>query len=399
MSSFTYNALTREGQEVEGVVSASTRQEALSKLRREGYTPTKIKDKTLIKTRPLSLKIKKGESTAIVRQLSGLMEGGLPLYKGLTILTDRYRDKRIKSIIEEISEEVKKGSPLSESFSAHPGIFPKLLVSMARAGEAGGALEKALGRYAAYAEREEDLKNRLGTMMVYPFLMAVTITGTIFFLLTFVIPRLVLIYEELEQILPLPTRILIVASNFTGRFWWAILISALLFIIGIRGYLATSQGRVSFDRLKLKTPLLGEILNKLLFSRLALALGTLIQSGVPILEALSLGKEAVDNEYLSSKLADLHQGVKEGKGMAGPLMEDPIFPDQFSQMVAVGEESGNLEEMLLKVSNIYDREVENSLKRLTTLLEPLMVILMGLVVGFVVVAMLLPLFSIKLFLE
>lgn len=397
MSSFEYNALTREGREVKGIVSASTREEALSRLRSEGYTPTEIKEKTLIK--PLFQKIKRGEGTAIIRQLSGLMEGGLPLYKGLTILTNRYRDKGIKSIIEEITEQVKRGSPLSESFSAHPEIFPQLLVSMTRAGEAGGALEKALSRYAGYAEREEDLRKRVGTMMIYPLLICMVTLGTILFLLGFVIPRLVLIYEELGQILPLATRILIAASNFTGRFWWVIFISVLLFIIGIRGYLATSQGRVNLDRLKLKTPLLGEILNKLLFSRLALALGTLIQSGVPILEALSLGKETVGNEYLSSKLTNLHQEIKEGKGMAGPLMEDPIFPDQFSQMVAVGEESGNLEEMLLKVSNIYDREVEDSLKRLTALLEPFMVILMGLVVGFVVVAMLLPLFSIKIFLE
>ncbi|MEW5767491.1 MAG: type II secretion system F family protein [bacterium] len=393
MNSFTYNALTKEGREIKGVLTAQTRQEALGKLQREGYIVVDIEGDR--RSTPLPPRINKGKVTLLIRQLSSLMEGGLPLYKGLTILANQYKDEGIKSIIEQIKEAVRKGSHLSDALSNHKTIFPGLLIGMVKAGEASGQLEEALSRFAVYAEREEDLKNKVKTIMIYPILISVMTLASIFFILTFVIPRMVIIYEALEQILPLPTRLLILASSLLGKFWWIGLIFILLLIISLKACLKTRNGRRTFDRLKLRIPLVGEILNKFLISRLALTLGTLIRSGVPVLEAISITRETIGNEYVSSGLDNLRQGVKEGKGIAEQLTGEPLFSDQLTQMVACGEESGNLEEMLIRSSNIYEREAENSLKRLMILLEPAMIIMMVLVVGFVVVAMLLPLCSLK----
>ncbi|MFL6519110.1 MAG: type II secretion system F family protein [Chthoniobacterales bacterium] len=422
MPRFTYIALDSRGQESTGSVDAATTNEAVGELRRAGYFPTHLSEESAVaaaqtKTRPQkkAKAPRSGGKTGSInivlfrrrtvkpkvlmiftRQLATLIDAGLPLLRGLNVLAKQERDSVLKNTINNLADSIQGGSTFSEALAQHPRIFNDLYVNMVKAGELGGVLEVVLTRLAEFQEKAQKIKNKVVAAMVYPLIVLVLAVGIMTFLLVFIVPRFEAIFHDMLGDKPLPTITIFVigVSSFVQNHW-AILLGALAaFMLGYKIIARTRSGRNVIDRIKLRAPLFGDLIRKTAISRFSRTLGTLVTSGVPILQALTITRETAGNSVIARAISQVHDSVKEGESIRLPLEASGAFPPMVISMIDVGEETGELPEMLLKIAEVYDDEVDNSVAALTSLLEPIMIVFLALVVGTIVIALFMPLISI-----
>ena len=422
MPRFTYIALDSLGQESTGLVEASTTNEAISELRRAGYFPTHVYEEGAAAAaqpkpaRQKKVKEPRAERKAggmnivlfqkktvkakvlmiFTRQLATLIDAGLPLLRGLNVLAKQERDSVLKNTINKLADSVQGGSTFSEGLAQHPHLFNDLYVNMVKAGELGGVLEVVLTRLAEFQEKAQKIKNKVVAAMVYPMIVMVLAVGIMAFLLVFIVPRFEAIFHEMLGDKPLPTITIFVigVSGFVQNHWAILAEAIVVAIVGYNIVSRTSGGRNLLDRVKLGAPLFGDLIRKTAISRFSRTLGTLVTSGVPILQALTITRETAGNNVIARAISRVHDSVKEGESIVVPLESSGAFPPMVVSMIDVGEETGQLPEMLLKIAEVYDDEVDNSVAALTSLLEPIMIVFLALVVGTIVIALFMPLISI-----
>jgi len=405
MAIFSYQATDKKGQEVTGMVEADSLALAINQVRSLGYFPTKVKEdagklarrQRSAKGKGLSLSIgggiKRKEITQMTRQLATLIDAGLPLLRSLSILYDQQKPGKLKNVLDELVNDVQGGTTFSEGLAKHPKAFDKLYVNMVRAGEVGGMLEVVLNRLAEFAEKREALARRVKSAMVYPLMVILVATGIVTFLLMKVVPTFAEIFSDLGGALPGPTQILVNISEFLKTQYWKLIAYIIGTIVGIKLIFKVEIAQSIRDRVVLKLPLFGALTRKIGVARFARTLGTLITSGVPILQSLTIVKETITNRVIANAVGEVHDSIREGETIAGPLEESGAFPPMAVNMIDVGEETGNLDSMLLKVADIYDAEVEAAIEGLLQMMEPAIMVGLGGVIGFIVIAMYLPIFN------
>jgi type II secretion system protein F len=394
---FQYVAIGADGQRCAGRVEAETRQEALARIKDLGHQPVRLEmgaaEAPAAAPTVRARRITSGEIAQFMRQFADLTLAGLTLDRGLTILSEQSENARMRGLLEEIQTEVRSGAALSQALEHYPRYFPPMVVNMLRAGEMSGQLGEVLERLAQFAEREQARRAQIVSAMVYPAVLLFIAVSTLVFLLTFVVPRLSGVFEDLGADLPLPTQILLLVTDTLTTWWWAILagIGASWVLFGI--YRRTEAGAYQIDRMALRIGVMGKVWRKVIVARFARALGTLVAGGVPILEALRIAGQAAANRIYVRAAADLEERVKGGETISAAMRATGQFPPVLIHMTAVGEETGDLPRVLLRVAETLDNESETAMKRLTTLIEPAIVLLMGGFVGFIVLSILLPVFQ------
>ncbi len=381
-----------DGQIVEGVIDAADEKAALNILKDSGVIPLKISlpDKGLRKR--FSIRSSKADLLTFTTELSSLLTAGLPLDRSLNILSEISGNRQMDTVIKAVLKSIRGGSSFSDSLRQHPKIFPNLYVNMIRAGESGGVLDVVLEKLNEFLEAAKELRELVLSAMIYPVILFLTGVASIIVLLGYVIPRFSTIFSEIGIQLPLPTRFLISISTVISSYWWLFLIIIVAGWFLFRSYRKTEQGTYQWDSFKLKV--LGEIIRKLETARFSRTLGTLLKSGVPLLQALENAKDVIDNRIIASSIDAVSEDAKEGKGIAGPLYQANAFPQLALSMIKVGEETGQLDLMLLKVAETYEKSLKISLKRFLSLLEPALILIMACVIGFIVISMLMAIFSI-----
>ena len=384
---------------VEGTVEADSEPAAIAQLASAGVYPLVLAEE-LVDCRPgvrvVRRRVPSRTLAYLSRQLADLLSGGLPLFNALSLLSRQTTQRVLREAIREVSEAVREGTALSEALSRHPEVFSPLYIGMIRAGEAGGGLDAVLVRLAELAEEESELKNRVAMALVYPLVVLVIGLLTIVVLLTYVVPKLAELFAESGQLLPLPTRILLAISGALSHWWWAWLLGLLCALGAVRTFRFSPRGSALMDRLILQLPLVGTLVRKLQTARLTRSLGVMVGQGVPVLQALEVANSLVSNLTVRQELRRVAEALREGESLSKALKASGQFPVFVSNLLAVGEESGTLETALLKVASTYDRETDRTLRILTTVLEPLLIVAVGLVVMFIVISMLLPIFQVGL---
>jgi general secretion pathway protein F len=402
MPDFAYKATDSMGKIVEGLMEAPAKQEVITKLQSLGYIPIKIGNPS--KGRGFSLdidlmgifkRVSSRDVMAFTQQLSTLLSAGLPLDKSLFIVSDLTEKSELKRVVSDVLSSIQEGISFADALLKHPKVFSKLYINMVRAGEAGGVLELVLERLEDFLESSQELKDYITSSMLYPLLLTGVCGLTIVLLLTFVIPKFSAMFEDVGGGIPASAQLLLSASEFMKSYWWLLLGLLVGAYAGIRRYLGTEQGKFQWDGLKLKLIMVKPLVQKVEVARFARTLGTLIKSGVPILQSLNIVKETIGNRVIASSLTGIHEGIKEGEGIAKPLKNAKTFPSLAIHMITVGEETGKLDEMLLKVADTYDLDVRNAIKRLVALLEPCLILFMAFVVGSIVIIMLLAIISVN----
>ena len=398
MPVFEYKGLTIEGKNVKGFIDADSLQNAKNKLRQSGIYPVEVVEEIGrryergIRYNPLR-RINKQEIAIFTRQLATLLLAGLPLMEALTASIDHIDDPQLKKTIIKVRENVKEGKSLAESMGEFPRVFSSLYINMVQAGEASGALDIVLARLADFQEGQIKLRNKIWATLTYPILMLFIGIGVLAFLFTFVIPQVTKVFEDTGQVLPLPTIILINISSFLSSYWWLIGVGLIGVAIGIIKYIKTPTGRALYDRWILNLPLFGKIVKLIAISRFARTLSTLLTSSVPLIISMDIVKTVVANTFISRALEQVKEDIREGASLSEALKKTKIFPSMVIQMTMAGEKSGQLEDMLKKVADIYDNEIDTTVAGLTSLLEPVMILIMGVIVLFVVLSILLPIFE------
>jgi general secretion pathway protein F len=401
MPVYSYAGLDPNGKSVSGIIDAESPRAARSKLRRTGVFPTNVAETKEAESAPRASRsirsfferVGSQELSVTTRQLSTLVSAGLPLVDCLTALIDQVDSERLKSMLSQTRERVNEGSSLADALAEHPRVFSELYVNMVRAGEASGALDVVLLRLAEYTESTARLRSKLRAALTYPAIMVVVGSGILFFLLSYVVPKITRIFVESKQVLPLPTRVLIATSGMLSSWWPVLLLLLAAAALGFRYYVRTPTGRYNYDRWVLRSPVFGKLLQKIAVARFSRTLSTLLKSGIGLLPSLDIVKNIVDNRVLYEATEDARDAIREGQSIAPPLKKSGIFPPLMIHMIAVGEKSGQLEEMLFKTAETYEGEVDTSISTLTTLLEPVMIVFMGGVVTFIVLSILVPIFQ------
>jgi len=404
MAEFIYKASDRTGKIIEGSLDAGDEPSVVSKLRSMGYIPIRIGPATERKKFTLSLKVSfdspfkrvSGKALlAFTQELSTLIKAGLPLDRSLSIITEITDDENLKGIVQELLKDVRGGKSFSEALAHHPRVFNRLYVNMIKAGEAGGVTEIVLERIVDFLERSQELKSTIINAMIYPAVLISVMSLVISIMLIFVVPKFVSIFDMMGQELPLPTQILLSFSLAVKNFWWLILGAAAACYIWFKSYTRTEKGRLKWNAVQLQLSLIKDFILKIEVARFSRTLGTLITSGVPLLQALGIVKEVIGNVVISNSIGGIQQAVKEGKGVFQPMKSVGLFPSLALHMIRVGEETGNMEDMLIRVADTYDQEVQNAVKRFLSFLEPALILLMSLLVGFIVLSIIWAIFSIN----
>ena len=397
MATFAYVGRDGAGQVVTGAIDGDTEVAAISRLQEMGYLITSLKRRaTQPKVEDLLMRlqgVKLKDLTVFTRQLATMINAGLTIIASLTILQAQATSQRLKEILAKVRGEVEGGLPLSDSLGSHPEAFNQLYVNMVRAGETGGALDDVLARLSTFLEKELALRQKVKSAMVYPILIASAAAGIVGFIVFFVLPKFVNVFQDLGVPLPLPTRFLIWFTIASRQYWYVFVLIFVVAVYGFRYYIGTPNGRVWFDGFKLRMPLFGPVNRNVVMARFCRTLGTLIHSGVPILHALDVVSKATSNVVLIKAIDAVRTSIREGETISGPLQASGIFPPMVVQMVAVGERTGALDTMLAKVADFYDTEVEYAVAALTSVLEPMLIMVMGGIVGFIVISFYLPLFT------
>jgi len=400
MPEFLYKATTLGGETVEGLMDGKDEESIIQGLHRLGYIPIRI---TSTQERRPSLRLSSflpqrvGVKNLLIftQELSTLISAGLPLDRSLGILGTLTENERLSEAVKDVLKRIEGGNSLAEALGNHPRIFPKLYVNMVKAGESGGFLEVILSRLAQYLQSTKEIRDYLISVMIYPLILMVVSGVSIVILMTFVIPRFARIFSDMGQAIPLSTQIMLSISYSIKSYWWIGLGIILMIYLGLRIYNQDEERRLRWDKFKLRWVAIGDLIKKVEVARFSRTLGTLIQSGVSILPALNLVQEISQNRVISRSIAYVHDRLREGKAISKSLEEAGVFPPLAVHLISVGEETGKLDAMLIKVAESYEENVRNTIKRFVSLLEPLIILVMGAVVGFIVISMLLAIFSIN----
>ena len=401
MPVYEYRALDKKGKKLKGIIDAESESQARSKLRSSGKYPVSIKE-SLSKsglagkksgTIGFFTRVRSEEINVMTRQLATLIGAGIPLIQALTSLVEQTGNSSLKKVIAQIKESVNEGNTLTQALGEHPKLFASVYVNMVRAGEASGSLDVVLEKLADFGEKQEVLKGRLRAALIYPIFMAFIGTAILFVLITYIVPNITQVFNDMGKVLPLPTLFLLGLSEFLKSYWWGLLIAASLVVLGVRLSIQKSYGRSVWDLVKLKSPVVGTVIQKVILARFASTLGSLLGSGVGLMTSMKIVRTLVNNVHVSGVIDEAIIQIQKGQNMADSLSSSVWFPPMFVQMIAVGEQSGSLEGMLKKVAKAYEREVETSIVAMTSLIEPIMIVGMGAAVGFVVLSILLPIFE------
>jgi len=402
MPVFEYKGWDARGKRTQGVVDADGPQAARVKLKRAGIYTIELNQRTADRGKPwlrkISLNRKSGAVTRrdvslSTRQLATLIGGGLPLVTALNAMVEQVENERFTAVLADVKERINEGAGFADALAAHPSVFSPLYVNMIRAGETSGALEAVLIRLADFLEGQEELRGKIMSALIYPAIMLVVGVVVVLFMVGYVIPQVQVIFEETQQALPLPTTILLGFTDFVRHWGW---LGALVLIGGVfafRRYIKTEKGRRKWDDFRIRAPVFGKLHTTVATSRFARTLSTLLTSGVPLVRSLDIVEHVMGNTLLAEAVRNSRNAIAEGTDLAAPLKASGMFPPIVVHMVAVGEKTGDLEQMLTHVADAYDTEVELRIRSLTSMLEPAMLIMMGLVIGFVVVSVLLPIFQ------
>ena len=402
MPVFTYRAADRRGQTVDGVMEAPDARAVVERLHREAFYPIRVEPHAERRRLGAALslttagRVRPRELLAFTQQLATLFEAGLPLDRALTILEELAPTPRLKTIVTDLIHGVRGGSSLSDALLRHhPRPFSRLYVNMVRAGEKGGVLEVTLRRLAEFLEARAAFRDAVVSALAYPLVITFVGAAAIVFLLTFVIPRFATIFADLGQAIPLPTQILLAVSTNARAYWWVVPPVVLAVALVWRLWTSTAEGRLAWDQWVLRLPIVGSLATKIETARFTRTLGTMLKSGVPVLGAMAVVGDMMSNQAIAGAVGRISQDVKRGGTIAVSMKEHAPFPALAVHMVRVGEETGRLEEMLLKVADTFEGEVRTELKRVIGLFEPIIILAMGVLVAFIVVAMLLAIFSIN----
>ena len=426
MPKFNYVAMDTKGKEITGVLESDNTTSAIGRIREMGYFPTNVTEvgkekkksagkaasaptgaasakpagkkggKFAINNLLVGSKVKSKVLTAFTRQLATLIDAGLPLLRGLDVLRKGEKHPALKRTLSQLAEAVEGGSTFSEALAQHPKIFTKLYVNMVRAGEAGGVLDVTLSRLADFQEKAQKIKNKVVSAMVYPTVVIVVALTIVTFLMIFIVPKFQEIFRDLLEGKGLPplTLFVMAISNIVKNQALFVVIGIAVLVISIKLIGKTVKGRYVLDKIKLNAPVFGQLIRKVSIARFTRTLGTLIASGVPILQALNIVRETAGNAVIADAVGKVHDAVKEGERIVQPLESSNVFPPMVISMVDVGEETGALPDMLMKIADVFDDEVDNAVGAITSLLEPIMIVFLAVVVGTIVIAMFMPLISV-----
>jgi type IV pilus assembly protein PilC len=393
MAVFVYQGRTASGVQ-NGEIEAPDRSSAVGELRRRAILVTKIAEKTAPKMSfKFGGKVKDKEMAIFTRQFSTMIDAGLPLVQCLNILAEQSESKTLRSVTGQVARHVEAGSTLADALRRHPRTFDDLFTNLVEVGEAGGILDVVLQRLAAYIEKAAALKRKVKAAMVYPCAIIGVALLVVIFMLTFVIPTFAQMFKDLGADLPLPTKIVMLLSDFVRSYILLLIAGMIGAVMALRSYYRTEGGRATIDALMLKLPVFGTLVRKVAVARFTRTLGTLVQSGVPILDGLRITARTAGNKVVEKAVLQCRAAVTEGKTLADPLRTSGVFPPMVTQMISVGEQTGALDAMLSKIADFYDDEVDTAVSTLTSLLEPIMIVFLGVVVGGLVVAMYLPIFK------
>ncbi len=405
MPTFEVVATDKTGREIRRTINAPNKEAVAEQLRKQGLTPDSITEKTAetrLRRRAATggffrRRVKLKDLAMFCRQFATMIGAGVPLVRCLDVLEQQTSSPALKMIIRDIEQEIEGGATLSRAMQKHPRAFSNLAVGLVRAGEVGGVLDETLDRLANFLESDLELRRRVKSSMTYPTLVIIFAFGIVMFLATFIIPKFIGLFKELgmkEEDFPLPTLMLVRFSNFVTQKWWVMILILIGLYIAFNRFKATKTGKRIWDRIKLKAPVFGRLNHELAIARFARTLATLLSSGVPILHALETVAGTVDNDIIADAILQSRASIREGDTIAAPLAASRMFPPMVVQMITIGEETGQLDAMLSKVADFYEAEVQAKLESLTAALEPVLIVFLGVVVGFIVVSMFLPLISI-----
>ncbi|OGQ13817.1 MAG: type II secretion system protein GspF [Deltaproteobacteria bacterium RIFCSPHIGHO2_02_FULL_40_11] len=402
MPLFEYKGLDQSGKNVKGRIDGDNQKVARAKLRKQGIFPTQLTEKKVtdkagsgINLKAFFQRITVNEIAIMTRQLATLSKAHIPLVDALVAITDQIENEKLKLIMTDVKEQVNEGASFAQALEKHPQVFSNLFVNMVKAGESSGTLDSVLLRLADFTEASVKLKNKVVGSMTYPILMMVVGTAIVSGLFIFVIPKITAIFSDMERALPLITQIVIKISDLLRTQWYLIITGLLAIVYFTRKFLKTNKGKQLFDKWILKVPVLGRLVRILAISRFAQTLSTLLQGGVPLLSAMDIVKNVVDNTTIQRAIIEARNNISEGESLAAPLKESGHFPPMVTHMIAIGEKSGELENMLNTIAETYEEELNTTLSAMTQLLEPLMIVVMGAVVGVIVMAILLPILDLN----
>jgi type IV pilus assembly protein PilC len=422
MAKFKYTAIDSNGKQKTGTVDAENQEDANSKLSAAGLMPTKVTasgsggakssgkgksaGKGKKKARGFGKIIKQEDLSTFTRQLATLLEAGLPLLRALEVMIRQERNLRFKAVLEQIAEQVKSGNSFSDGLSQHPKVFDRLYINMVKAGEAGGVLDTVLSRLAGFMEKALKTKKKVKSAMVYPIVVVFVAVAIVALLMAFVVPKFQTIFDDMLEgaALPKPTQIVINISEtfqkvmfFTDSMIINIILDIaiiILFVVVVKLIMKTKPAQIAFNWLAINTPKIGELARKVNIARISRTFGTLLSSGVPILQSITISKDITGNTYYSSALSRIHDSVRDGEALAAQMERESVFPNMVTSMVDVGEETGELAEMLNRIADNYDEDVDNAVAGITSIIEPVMIVFLALVVGFIVIALFLPIVEI-----
>jgi len=397
MATFVYKVRNRTGKIFTGSMEGENRASVVSRLREMDYFITSIseKKKSALFSQQITLfqGVKLRDLTIFYRQFATMVNAGLTLVNSLGILVEQVENKTLSNIIKTVKSDVEAGSTLANAMAKHPQVFSELYISMVRAGEVGGVLDEILKKIADLMEKEFALKQKIKSAMAYPSFVIGAAALMAIFMLTFILPQFVGVFAQFGGKLPALTQFFVTLTYLFNKYWYIFFVVFAGLVAAFLAYIKTPDGKLNFDKFKLNAPIFGEINRKGAIARFTRILGTLIKSGVPILEALSVSSNAIGNLVISKAVLGAKTKIKEGQSISGPLAASGVFPPMVTQMIMVGEESGELEEMLVNVAKFYDEEVDRAVEKLTAIIEPLMMVVIGLTIGTMIIAMYLPIFN------
>jgi type IV pilus assembly protein PilC len=399
-ATFQYKVRDSQGRLLQGSLDGDNQALVATKLRQMGYTPITIEQEKAgnlqrdLKIPGITDRVGGKDVAVFSRQFATMISSGLSLMRALHILHEQTENKQLATVVNEVRMDVEKGASLSQALARHPKVFTRLYVAMVRAGETGGVLDGVLVQLAGILEKQVELKRKIKSAMTYPVAVMCLVLMIVTAMLVFVVPTFEALYADLGGTLPLPTRILLTISGIVTKWLPVIIVVEIAAVFGFRKWLQSERGRAIWDSFKLRVPVFGKLVHKTAMTRFSRTLAVLLRSGVPILEALEITSETVNNTVVAGAIKETQEAVKRGESIAAPLAAHPVFPPMVVQMLAVGEETGQVDEMLEKVADFYDQEIEATVDALTSLLEPLLIVVMGGAVGGMVVALYMPMFQI-----
>jgi general secretion pathway protein F len=402
MAAYLYKAATMEGKLVEGSMEAPDLTAVSLKLQEMGLLPIRVgataRSSVLTREIPWPWKkrrVRRKDLLVFTHELHTLVRSGIPLDRSLAVLAKLAESATLAEVVSNVLRAVKGGKSFSEALGEYPNAFPKVYVNMVHAGEVGGVLEEILGRLTTFLETSENLRSYVVGALIYPALLSVVAVASITIMTVFVVPRFSAVFRDMGVPLPLPMAILQGLSDLVTRYWWAIVLAVVLTGAYLHRFRASTEGRIKWDRLLLRLPMWGDVVRKIEVARFSRTLGTLLHSGVPLLNGMNIVREILSNQEIAIAIEPIRNGIKKGEGIAQPMKHSGVFPPLAMHLIEVGEESGKLDTMLIQVAEVYDVEVRNSIKNMIAFFEPALILTMGLIIGTMVVSMLMAIFSIN----